>query len=97
MFRSIPRDQYRTLILRVIVGLFNMYCAYHAIKYFPIVFVSLILNLAPLLVVLFSYILYREMISRFDTMVLFASFIGVCVLITGSFEEHEENEKSYAY
>lgn len=87
MFHSVPRDQYWTLASRAMQGIFNMYCAYLAIKYFPLVYVALITNLAPLLVALFSYLLYKEGLSRMDTIILFLSFIGVTVLITGSFSE----------
>jgi drug/metabolite transporter (DMT)-like permease len=64
-----------------------------ALKYFPLVYVSLIYNLAPLLVVLFSYILYKEGLSRLDIAILFASFFGVILLITGSFSESDKQKE----
>jgi drug/metabolite transporter (DMT)-like permease len=48
------------------------------------VFVSLVTNIAPLLVALFSYILYKIALQRLDIINLFVSFAGVALLITGS-------------
>jgi drug/metabolite transporter (DMT)-like permease len=92
MYDSIPRDQIKTLTFRIVQGIFNMYCAYIAIKYFPLVFVSLIQNIAPLLVVLFSYILYKQGLSCTDTIILFVSFFGVIILITGSFSDSSSSQ-----
>ena len=47
-------------------------------------FVSLVTNIAPLLVALFSYILYKIALERLDIINLFVSFAGVFLLITGS-------------
>ena len=51
---------------RIIQGMFNMYCAYLSIKYFPLVFVSLITNIAPLILAIFAYLIFREKLDRLD-------------------------------
>lgn len=84
MFESIPREAYGSLLNRVFTGMFNQFCGYFAIKYFPLVFVSLVTNLAPLLVALFSYLLYRVGLAKLDIVILLVSFFGVTLLITGS-------------
>ena len=66
-----------------------MFCNYLAIKYFPLVFVSLVTNIAPLLVALFSYIIYKIALQKIDIINLFVSFAGVALLITGSAAEPE--------
>jgi drug/metabolite transporter (DMT)-like permease len=63
-----------------------MFCNYLAIKYFPLVFVSLVTNIAPLLVALFSFILYKIALQKVDILNLIISFLGVTLLITGSAE-----------
>ena len=60
-----------------------MFCQYQSIKYFPLVFVSLVQNLAPLLVALTSYVLYKLPLTRLDASVLLVSFFGVLLLVTG--------------
>lgn len=84
MWESIPKKYVKDLISRVIQGLILMVCIFSSIKYFPLVFVSLISNLTPLLTALLSFILFKKGLSRLDTAILIVSFVGVTVLITGS-------------
>jgi hypothetical protein len=42
MYDTIPKRQIFVLFLRVSIGVFNMFCQYYSIKYFPLVFVSLV-------------------------------------------------------
>ncbi len=63
-----------------------MYCAYLSIKYFPLVFVSLITNIAPLILAFFAFLIFREKLNGFDVFNLLVSFLGVAILITGTFE-----------
>ena len=59
-------------------------CIYTSIKYFPLVIVSLVQNIAPLMIALFSFIFFKVGLSRLDIAILLISFIGVIVLITGT-------------
>lgn len=81
---DIPRDMAFTLAVRVCQGMFNMFCTYYVIKYFPLVYVSIVANIAPLLIALFAFLIYREKLTALDVGVLLVSFAGVSVLITGS-------------
>lgn len=83
MWRIIPRRHIGDLISRVIQGLVLMVCIFNSIKYFPLVFVSLISNLTPLLTALLSLLLFKVGLSMLDTCILLLSFVGVTVLITG--------------
>jgi drug/metabolite transporter (DMT)-like permease len=66
-----------------------MFCSYFAIKYFPLVLVSLVSNITPLLVAVFSYILYRVGLSKMDIANLIISFLGVAILITGGQNQNQ--------
>ncbi|TNV77669.1 hypothetical protein FGO68_gene8459 [Halteria grandinella] len=92
MYDTIPRAQYWTLFFRCVQGGFGFMCLYTCIKYFPLVFVSLVQNIAPLLIALFSYYFYAVGLSRHDMIILMLSFIGVIVLITGSLDSNEESD-----
>ena len=59
---------------------------YTCIKYFPLVLVSLVTNIAPLLIALFSWYFYGVGLSKLDLSVLIVSFAGVLILILGSGE-----------
>ena len=87
MFKSIPKEQIQPLLYRIAQGIFNMFSNYFAIKYFPLVSVSLVSNISPLLVALFSYILYKVALQKLDIINLIISFIGVTLLITGTPEK----------
>ena len=65
-------------------------CTYTCVKYLPLVFVSLVSNLSPLLTALFSYLFYRIGLTRLDTLVLIVSFGGVALLVTGSLSQEED-------
>ena len=62
-------------------------CIYTSIKYLPLVYVSLVSNLGPLLTAVFSFFLLKKGLSKLDTAVLLVSFGGVCLLITEALEE----------
>lgn len=82
-YLTIPRELRMTLTLRVVQGLFNMFCTYYVIKYFPLVYISLVANTAPLLIAFFAFLFYQEKLTKLDVAILIVSFLGVAVLITG--------------
>ena len=88
-YTSIPKESYKVVFNRSLIGNFNQLCTFTAIKYFPLVIVSLISNIYPLLVALFGYLLYKEVITRFDKIVLLVSFIGVNFIISGAFQKKD--------
>ena len=54
------------------------------VKYLPLVYIALATNLSPLFTAVLSYIIFKEKLKPLDIGVLFVSFIGVIILITGS-------------
>jgi drug/metabolite transporter (DMT)-like permease len=87
MFDAIPRAYVKTLAYRCAQGAFGLMCLYVCIKHYPLVFVSLVQNISPLLIALFSYYFYRVGLSMHESWILLISFIGVIILVTGSFDE----------
>ncbi len=87
---NVPRHLYKTLLLRCSIGCFQFTSVYYCIMYFPVVFVTLIQNLSPLLIALFSYALYRVKLNLIEVGVLIVSFVGFIILVTGSFKESTE-------
>jgi drug/metabolite transporter (DMT)-like permease len=84
LYSSIPRSQYMTLALRCAQGSFAFMCLYTCIKYFPLVITALVQNISPLLIALFSRILYKVSLSSIDKLTLLISFCGVILLISGT-------------
>lgn len=62
-----------------------MACMFTAIKYFPLVYVSLVVTLGPLLTAVLSYFMLKVTLTKLDLVVLLISFVGVIVMITGTF------------
>ena len=96
MIDNVPRSQYRSLAIRCFQGSFQFVCMYTCIKYFPVVIVTLVSNIGPLLIALLSYILFKIGLSRFDLAILLISFLGCLVLITGTISgnSHEGEDTS---
>lgn len=87
MYHSIPREQVGSLAFRVISGVLYMVCLYTAVKYVPLVYISLVNTLGPLLIAVASYFILRVALSKLDTTILLVSFYGVIILITGTLSE----------
>jgi drug/metabolite transporter (DMT)-like permease len=84
MVTNIPREMYKALALRLIVGSMNIFSVYYCVMFFPVVIVTLVSNLNPLLVALFSYFIYKVKLSGVEVGVLIMSFLGFIILISGS-------------
>jgi drug/metabolite transporter (DMT)-like permease len=84
LWKSIPAKYWKDLVSRVMQGLVLMVAIYTSIKNFPLVYVSLVSNMTPLLTAVASYFLIKKGLSKLDTAILVVSFIGVTLLITGS-------------
>ncbi len=89
MYHSIPREQLPNLAFRVINGVLFMVCVYTAVKYLPLVYISLVNTLGPLLIAVLSYFILRVALSKLDITILLVSFFGVIILITGTLNEEE--------
>ncbi len=90
MYHTIPREQYRNLGVRVVLDLVIMACMFTAIKYLPLVYVSLVVTLGPLLTAVLSYFMLNVALSKVDSLVLVISFIGVVIMITGTFYDSSQ-------
>lgn len=84
MYSSIERKHYSSVAIRVAIGIMMLVCIYTSVKYLPLVYVSLVSNLTPLLTALFSYLFLKKGLGRLDTAILLTSFAGVILLITGA-------------
>lgn len=96
MVDSVPREQYRSLAIRCFQGSFQFVCMYTCIKYFPVVIVTLVSNIGPLLIALFSFLLYKVSLSKLDVAILLVSFVGCIVLITGTLAPVKEDGVEYS-
>ena len=66
-------------------------CIYTSVKYLPLVYVSLVSNIGPLFIAIFSWLLINKGLNRNETITLVVSFIGVCILVNGNTSQQENN------
>lgn len=91
MYRKIPRKLVTLLALRVASGIGFLVCIYTAAKALPLITVTLVQNLSPLVTAVLSYLLLKKGLTILDSGVLIVSFLGVVILITGSMTtEHHD-------
>jgi drug/metabolite transporter (DMT)-like permease len=69
---------------------------YTCIKYFPIVVVNLVSNIAPLLIAVMSFFLYKVALSKLEVVILIVSFIGCIILITGAFSPEDGKTSEFS-
>jgi drug/metabolite transporter (DMT)-like permease len=70
------------MILRVILGMLVVYFVIEAVKNFPLVVVSIVMNTSALLITLFAFLLLGETMKKAQLLFLCLAFIGVYVLVT---------------
>jgi len=66
-------------------------CVYTSVKYLPLVYVSLVSNIGPLFIAIFSWLKFNKGLNWNEIITLIVSFIGVCVLVTGNTSQKENN------
>lgn len=93
LYTSIDPKLYKALAMRVIISAVFLGFLYYALKYLPLVFISLVINTAPFLTAVLSYLLLRVKISFVDCMILVVSFGGVAVMVTGTISKEDEQKK----
>jgi drug/metabolite transporter (DMT)-like permease len=90
MVTNIPREMYNTLALGLVVGSINVFAVYYCVMFLPVVIVTLVSNLTPLILALLSYLIYKVKLTGIEVGVLIMSFVGFIILISGSFSGGSE-------
>ena len=83
------------LFIRVNSGLLAFFCMNYAIKYLPIVLVTIISNTLPLFCSLLGFIILGERITKMEIFCLLISFYGIFVLVYyGERQKDKEGKES---
>lgn len=81
LYDTVPREMIFPLFIRVNSGLLAFFCTNQAIKYLPIVLVSLFSNTLPLFCSLLGFLILGERISKMEVFCLVLAFFGIYVLL----------------
>jgi len=79
----VSKDQVGSLIFKTFTGTTTNMINYSVTKFIPLTIISVVANLAPIIVVVFAYLILKEQIRRFDLLMMMLTLIGIFVVIFG--------------
>ena len=62
-------------------------------KFLPATIISIVSNLAPILVVILAFLILKEQIRKFDVLMIILTLVGIFVIILGG-DDSEESSKA---
>ncbi|TNV77029.1 hypothetical protein FGO68_gene5292 [Halteria grandinella] len=86
VYLSVERGYILSIFLRIALSMMLLGCVYTSVKYLPLIYIALSVNLNPIITVILSYLLLKKGLGLMDTAVLLISFGGVVVIILGTYD-----------
>ncbi len=83
LITSVESRHFKNLFLRCLLGIVSYFGAFYSLKYLPLILASSVMSLTPVVTAILSYFILRELINRFECMVLLVSLAGVIFMILG--------------
>ena len=80
---SVNKKTFKALVGRVLLGFIGLTLQTQAISRLPLVLVSMVMNLVPLITGVLAYFFLKERLDLIDKICLAVSFIGVTVMVFG--------------
>ncbi len=62
---------------------------YSVTKYIPLTIISIVSNLAPIIVVVLAFLILKEVIRKFDLLMMMMTLVGIFGVILGGDPENE--------
>lgn len=83
---SYPSDlkSWFALVLRSLLGTIGMICNFYAVGIIPLADASVILKISPFVVLVLSYLIFKEQINKISIFAIICAFIGVIFVIKPS-------------
>lgn len=83
LITSVESRHFKNLFMRCALGIVTYFGAFYSLKYLPLILASSVMSLTPVVTAILSYFILKEIINRFECMVLIVSLAGVIVMILG--------------
>jgi drug/metabolite transporter (DMT)-like permease len=83
MYDEITRDNIVPIGIRMAQNSFSLIANYAALKYFSLTTVSMVMNLSPLVTVIFAFLFLRERLKLSESIVIILGFGAVTLMILG--------------
>ena len=80
---SVNKKTFKVLVGRVLLGFVGLTLQTQAIARLPLVLVSMVMNLVPLITGVLAYFFLKERLDVIDKICLFISFAGVTIMVCG--------------
>ena len=61
-------------------------------KYIPLTIISIVLNMAPIFVFLLAFFILKEVIKRYDLMMMFLTLVGILMVFLGNEKEKKDSD-----
>ena len=91
---QIKREALSNLFFRMLFGFFGFMFVFYMYKILPLSIATVIFFTYPGFMSLCCFLFFKERLSFYDYLGMFASFIGLCILIFNESSSTEQNEYS---
>ena len=88
---TVTKDQVCSLGFKTFTGTTTNMINYSVSKYIPLTIISIVSNLAPIIVIVLAFLILKEVIRKFDLIMMLLTLVGIFGVILGG---DSENEKS---
>ena len=83
MYDDITRENAVPIVIRMAQNSFSLIANYAALKYFTLTTVSMVMNLSPLVTVIFAFLFLKERLKLSECVVIILGFSAVSMMILG--------------
>ena len=90
---SVTRDKVGLLVLKTLASSTTNIIQYSITKYIPLTIISIVINLAPIFVFLLAFFILKEVIKRYDFIMLLFTLVGILTVILGIEKEKMDSDK----
>ena len=80
---SVTRDQAGSLVFKTFTGTTTNIIQYSVTKFIPLTIISIVSNLAPIIVVVLAFLILKEVIRKFDLAMMLLTLVGIFAVILG--------------
>lgn len=92
-YDTVSKDQVGSLIFKTFTGTTTNMINYSVTKYIPLTIISIVANLAPIIVVVFAFLILKETIRRFDLAMMLLTLVGIFAVIFGGNDTTPDSEE----
>ena len=90
---SVTRDKVGSLVFKTLASSTTNIIQYSVTKYIPLTIISIVINMAPIFVFILAFFILKEVIKRYDLMMMLLTLVGILTVILGSEKEKKDSDE----